>query len=120
MNPSTTPHPWIAELQAGLDQLERALLMGDAVAVERSSAQVQGVLQKAPKTAAFAVPGSLRADMHQAAQRLGQLRQAVLRAQAQNQRALHSLMPQRAPATYGQAHGMSSRTSGAGQAFLRA
>lgn len=121
---TATPHPWIAALQAGLDGLEVALLAGDATGVESASAQVQGVLQNAPKTAEFAVPGTLRADMQKAAQRFGQLRQAVLRAQAQNQRGLHSLMPQRAPATYGsaagQAHGMSGRTGGAGQAFLRA
>lgn len=120
MNPRATPHPWITDLQAGLDQLEKALLAGDAAAVEQASARVQGVLQKAPRTAEFAAPCTLRSDMLRAAHRFGQLRQAVLRAQAQQQRALNSLMPQRTPATYGQAHGMSGRTGGAGQAYLRA
>lgn len=119
---SPTPaHPWIVALQDGLDQLEKALLGGDAAAVERASALVQGVLQQAPKTAAFAVPGRLRADMQQAAQRFGQLRQAVLRLQAQNQRALGTLMPQMNPATYGPGKGQAfGSTRGAGQAFLRA
>lgn len=120
----TSAHPWIVSLQDGLDGLEKALLAGDAPGVERASAAVQVVLQGAPRTAEFAVPGTLRTDMQRAAQRFGQLRQAVLRAQAQHQRALHSLMPQRAPATYGSAagqmHGMSGRTGGAGQAYLRA
>ena len=69
MNHRATPHPWITDLQAGLDQLEKALLAGDAAAVEQASAQVQGVLQKAPKTAEFAAPGTLRSDMLQAAHR---------------------------------------------------
>lgn len=116
-----TPHPWIAALQAGLDQLERALLAGDATEVERASAQVQGVLQQAPKTAAFAAPGSLRTDMLKAAHRFGQLRQAVLRLQAQSQRAVNSLLPQQAPATYGaMASGKPFASNGAGQAYLRA
>ncbi len=116
-----TPHPWIAALQTGLDRLEVALLAGDAPGVEAASAQVQTVLQEAPKTAEFGMPGSLRTDMLQAAHRFGQLRQAVLRAQAQNQRALRSLMPQQAPATYGPAaaKGFAS-TGGAGQSYLRA
>lgn len=118
-----TPHPWIAALNSGLDQLEKALLAGDAAGVEAASAQVQGVLQQAPKTAAFAAAGHLRTDMLQAAQRFGQLRQAVLRAQAQSQRALSSLMPSAAPATYGaqagKAYGMGGNM-GASQAFLRA
>lgn len=117
-----TPHPWIAALNQGLDQLEKALLAGDAVGVATASAQVQGVLQQAPKTAAFAAEGQLRNDMLLSAQRFGQLRQAVLRAQAQNQRALGNLMPEQNPATYsgaaGKAYGM-GRT-GAGQAYLRA
>jgi hypothetical protein len=116
-----TPHPWIAALQKGLDQLETALLAGDAAAVEAASAQVQGVLQQAPKTAAFSAPGSLRTDMLQAAQRFGQLRQAVLRLQAQSQRAVNSLLPQQAPATYGgRAAGKPFGNNGAGQAYLRA
>lgn len=121
MNAKThTPHPWIAALNSGLDQLEKALLAGDAAGVEAASAQVQGVLQQAPKTAAFAAAGHLRTDMLQAAQRFGQLRQAVLRVQAQSQRAVNSLLPQHKPATYGALSGRNSPTGGAGRAYLSA
>lgn len=110
-------HPWIAALQNGLDGLEVALLAGDAAGVERASAQVQGVLQNAPRTAEFAVPGTLRIDMEKAAQRFGQLRQAVLRAQAQSQRSVKSILPHSAQPTYGAQAGS---TGGAGQGYLRA
>lgn len=115
-----TPHPWIVALNQGLDQLEKALLAGDAAGVETASAQVQGVLQQAPKTAAFATEGQLRTDMLQSAQRFGQLRQAVLRLQAQNTRELRSLMPGQAPDTYGRLAGRSPSTGGAGRAYLSA
>jgi hypothetical protein len=119
MNPVTSPHPWITALQDGLDQLERALLQGDADAVQRCSAQVQAVLQQAPKTAQLSAPGQdIREDLLRAAQRFGQLRHAVQRMAAQSQRAVNSLLPQQAPATYGQ-RSLSS-TGGAGQAYLRA
>lgn len=115
------PHSWIAALQVGLDGLEKALLQSDPAAVERASAHVQMVLQKAPHTAAFgAADGSLRAEMMAAAHRFGLLRQAVLRAQAQSQRAVHSLLPQQAPATYARLAGQVSSTGGAGRAFLSA
>ncbi len=122
MNPNAPKtHPWIVALQNGLDALELALLAGDPAGVEKASAQVQGVLQQAPKTAEFAVPGTLRIDMERAAQRFGQLRQAVLRSQAQSQRAVRSILPQTAQPTYGamarRGHGS---TGGAGQGFLRA
>jgi hypothetical protein len=114
-------HPWIASLKAGLDGLEQALLQGDPEAVERASAGVQTVLQQAPKTAEFGVPGStLRSDMQEAAQRFGQLRQAVLRASAQSQRAVRSLLPRQVPGTYGRMAGAASSTGGAGRAFLSA
>lgn len=58
MSQAPDTHPWIASLQTGLDRLERALLDSDPDGVEKASAQVQMVLQKAPKTAEFAVPGS--------------------------------------------------------------
>lgn len=115
-----TTHPWIASLQAGLDRLEFALLAGDAAGVEQASADVQGVLQQAPKTAEFALVGTLRTDMLQAAQRFGQLRQAVLRSHAQSQRAVNSLLPQQKPATYGSMTGRPSPTGGAGRAYLTA
>lgn len=116
----TPVHPWIVSLRLQLDGLEAALLAGDAVAVETSSGQIQAVLQQAPKTAEFGQAGSgLRADMAQAAHRLGQLRQTVLRAGAQNARSLRSLLPDQVKQpTYGRLNG-SSRT-GPGQAFLSA
>ena len=112
-------HPWISALQAELDGLEKALLAGDAPGVEQASARVQTVLQRAPRTQEFGVPGStLRPDMARCAQRFAQLRQAVLRSAAQNQRALHSLLPQTAAqATYGRPH---SGLGGAGRAYLSA
>jgi hypothetical protein len=114
-------HPWITELKGELDGLENALLQGDAMAIEQASAQVQAVLQKAPKTAEFGVPGSaLREDMLHAAHRFGRLRGAVLRASAQSQRAVHSLLPQQAPGTYGRLAGVSPSTGGAGRAYLSA
>ena len=121
MNQRPSTHPWIVALRVGLDGLEKALLQGDAPGVERASAHVQSVLQRAPKTADLAVPGStLREDMMAAAQRFGQLRQAVLRAQAQSQRAVHSLLPQQAPGTYGRLGGQHASTGGAGRAYLSA
>jgi len=91
---ATAQHPWIQSLHAGLDGLESALLDGDAMAVEAASAQVQRVLQRAPVTTEFLQPGSDLPDaLPQAAQRFGQLRQAVVRASAQSQRAVQSLMP---------------------------
>lgn len=115
------PHPWIASLQAGLDRLERALLEGDAGGVELASAAVQGVLQRAPRTAEFSVAGGhLRDDMLHAAHRFGQLRQAVLRAQAQSQRAVKSLLPRTAQPTYGRLGGPPGATGGAGRAYLSA
>lgn len=114
-------HPWIAALRVGLDGLEKALLTGDAPAVERASAHVQTVLQKAPRTAEFGVAGStLREDMLAAAHRFAQLRQAVLRAQAQSQRSVRSLLPQQVPGTYGRLAGQNPSTGGAGRAFLSA
>ncbi len=114
-------HPWIAALRVGLDGLEKELLRGDASAVERASQHVQAVLRKAPATADFAVPGSsLREDMLHAAQRFGQLRQAVQRAQAQSQRAVHSLLPDQAPGTYARLAGQHSSTGGAGRSYLSA
>lgn len=122
MSQAPDTHPWIASLQTGLDRLERALLDSDPDGVEKASAQVQTVLQKAPKTAEFAVPGSsLRIDMLQAAQRFGQLRQTVLRAGAQSQRALNSLLPQQArPSTYNRLAGPASSLGGAGRGYLSA
>lgn len=121
MTQRTSPHPWIAALQVGLDGLEKALLQGDAPAVERASQHVQTVLKKAPRTTDFAAPGGrLRDDMQQAAHRFGLLRQAVLRAQAQSQRAVQSLLPQRATGTYGRLAGQNSSTGGAGHSYLSA
>jgi hypothetical protein len=117
----TNPHPWIVSLQASLDRLETALLQGDAPGVELGSAAVQSVLRAAPRPAEFNVPGStLRTDLQQAAQHFGRLRPAVQRASAQSERALHSLLPQQAPATYGPRAGARPSTGGAGRAYLSA
>ena len=119
---SHATHPWTAELRNQLDLLEAALLQGDdAQAIKTASAEVQAVLQRAPKTAELTRPDSpLREHMLEQAQRFGQLRQAVLRAHAQSQRAIKSIMPAHAaqPTTYGK--GVGSVTGGAGQAFLKA
>ncbi|MGE0099267.1 MAG: hypothetical protein AB7S86_13060 [Hydrogenophaga sp.] len=122
-SPANNAHPWIATLQASLDTLETALLKGDAAGVEQASAAMQSVLQQAPKTSEFAVPGStLRHDMQNAAQRFAQLRSAVLRANAQSERAVGSLLPQQAlqqQPTYGRIV-KPNAMGGAGRGFLRA
>lgn len=115
-----TTHPWITSLQVGLDQLEKALLAGDATGVEQASANVQAVLQQAPKTAAFADPGTARTDLLLAAHRFGQLRQAVMRSHAQSQRAVRSILPQTAQPTYGRMAGATGAPGGAGQTYLSA
>lgn len=120
---ATPHHPWIGSLQAELDGLEAALLRGDADGVERASAAMQAVLQQAPKTAEFTDPESpLRRDAHSAAERFSRLRQAMLRASAQNERAIASLLPQkdqqRQP-TYGRMV-KPSTLGGAGRGFLTA
>lgn len=124
MTTAATPHhPWIGSLQAELDALEAALLQGDAPGVERASAAMQAVLQQAPRTPDFTNPDSpLRRDTHSAAQRFAQLRQAVLRASAQNERGVGSLLPQMAlqrQPTYGRIVKPSS-LGGAGRGFLSA
>ncbi len=120
---TTPPHPWIGSLQVELDALEAALLRGDAPGVERASAAMQAVLQQAPRTPEFAQPDSpLRLDTQNAAQRFAQLRQAVLRANAQNERAVASLLPQQAlqrQPTYGRMV-KPSPLGGAGRGFLTA
>jgi hypothetical protein len=110
-------------LQAELDALEAALLRGDAPGVEQASAAMQAVLQQAPRTPAFADPDSaLRRDTQSAAQRFAQLRQAVLRSNAQNERAVASLLPQQSlqrQPTYGRMV-KPSPLGGAGRGFLTA
>jgi hypothetical protein len=120
--PGPITHPWIIALREHMDTLEHALLQGDAAAVEQASAGVQLTLQAAPKTAEFGVAGStLREDMQASAARFGQLRQAVMRGNAQGQRALNSLFPQKAnKTTYGAMAGATTSTGGAGRAFLSA
>jgi hypothetical protein len=115
-------HPWLGQLHSGLDGLAAALLRGDALGTERASAAVQVILQRAPQNHELADAGqALRADILQAAQRFAQLRQTVLRNAAQSQRAVHSLLPQAAPATYGRQIGpAASSTGGAGRAYLAA
>ncbi|MDO8888820.1 MAG: hypothetical protein U1E02_01145 [Hydrogenophaga sp.] len=120
-NLSTNYHPWIGSLQVELDALEAALLRGDAPAVELASAAMQKVLMQAPPVIALGEPGS---DQQQAllsaAERFARLRQAVLRANAQSQRAVTSLLPQHAmQPTYGRQVGASSM-GGAGRGYLSA
>ncbi|QHE88074.1 hypothetical protein [Hydrogenophaga sp. BPS33] len=120
---TTSSHPWIESLQAELDALQAALLRGDAPGVEQASAAMQAVLQQAPKTPDFANPDSaLRRDTQNAAQRFAQLRQAVLRTNAQNERAVASLLPQQDPRrqpTYSRMV-KPSTLRGAGRGFLTA
>lgn len=120
---TTTSLHWIGSLQAELDALEAALLCGDAPGVERASAAMQQALQQAPKTRDFADPDSaLHRGTASAAQRFAQLRQAVLRANAQNERGVASLLPQLAlqrQPTYGRMVKTPS-TGGAGRGFLAA
>lgn len=121
MSTTTTPHPWIGSLQVELDALEAALLRSDAAAVELASAAMQKVLQQAPRSITLAEPGSVQQnDLLNAAERFARLRQAVLRASAQSQRAVTSLLPQHAQQpTYGRQVGAAS-VGGAGRAFLSA
>ncbi len=114
-------HPWIGSLQVELDALEAALLRGDAPAVELASAAMQQVLQKAPRTITLAEPGSVaQNDLLNAAERFARLRQAVLRASAQSQRAVGSLLPQHTQQpTYGRQVGAPSLGS-PGRGYLSA
>lgn len=118
---STTAHPWTIELRNRLDALEAALIRGDANEVESASAQVQAVLQHAPQTAEFGqAGGTLHAEMLDQAQRFGQLRQAVMRANGLNERALLSLLPGHArKPTYGRLNG-AKQGGGPSQAYLSA
>ncbi len=121
--PTPPTHHWIGSLQAELDALEAALLRGDAPGIEQASAAMLAVLQQAPKTRDFAdVASPLRRDAQTAAQRFAQLRQAVLRSNAQNERAVVSLLPQqdlqRQP-TYSRLV-KPSTLRGAGRGFLAA
>lgn len=84
-------HPWIASLHGHLDGLERALLQGDALAVEQASAAVQNALRQAPRT--LELRGADASALQSAAQRFAQLRAATARAAAHNDRALGSLLP---------------------------
>lgn len=92
MNPLPSPAAtWIAHVNGQLDGLERALLQGDAPAVEAASAAVQAALQQAPRAAELQA-GPVDA-LRDAARRFTQLRAAMLRAAALNERALGSLLP---------------------------
>ncbi|MBD3892594.1 hypothetical protein [Hydrogenophaga sp.] len=120
--PPTAPHAcagWLHAVQGGLDALEQALLQGDALAVEKASMALHLSLQQHPEATARALPGStLRAEIEAAARRFAQLRQALLRASAQSQRAVASLLPQPLASTYGRAPGAAN--GGAGRTYLSA
>jgi hypothetical protein len=81
--------PWLTQLHQRLDALERALLQGDAPAAERASEGVHNALKQAPARAERFDGAALQS----AAQRLAQLRSAMHRAAALNERALGSLLP---------------------------
>lgn len=106
-------HPWILQLQGALDTLEKSLLASDATGVEAASAQVQAILGNAPRTSEFQAEGStLAKDLPAAARRFSMLRQAVVRTQAQSQRAVASLIPPSVDAPlYGRSGRGSSHTS---------
>lgn len=84
-------HPWIAALHGHLDGLERALLQGNAPAVEQASAAVTNALRQAPRS--LDLRGADASALQSAAQRFTQLRAATVRAAALNERALGSLLP---------------------------
>jgi hypothetical protein len=121
MTTASTTHPWIGSLQVELDALEAALLRSDAPAVELASAALQRVLQQAPGRISLTEPGNAQQqDLLSAAERFARLRQAVLRASAQSQRAVTSLLPQQShQPTYGR-HAGGASLGGAGRNFLSA
>jgi len=91
----TDAQAWMTRLNGELDQLELQLLQGDALAVQTVCARVQSTLQTGPAAAQWqSASADLIAQAQQAALRFGRLRQGVLRAVAQNQRALQALMPE--------------------------
>lgn len=105
-------HRWLQLLTTSLDALERSLLTNDAIGVERASAQVQSVLQQAPRPAdlRLAAP-EVMTEVEAASVRFGRLRQAVLQMSARSQRGVETLFPQTAPETYG------VRTGGTGRNY---
>lgn len=92
MSTSQPAHPWISLLHERLDALERALLQADAPAAESASGAVQAALQQAPRSTELRE--AHRLQLQSAAQRFAQLRAAMHRAAALNQRALGSLLPE--------------------------
>lgn len=114
----TDAQAWMTRLNGELDQLELQLLQGDALAVQTACARVQTTLQAGPGAAQWqAASADLVHQAQQAALRFGRLRQGVLRAVAQNQRALQALMPEALQApTYERQGGI----RGPGRAYLSA
>lgn len=114
----TDAQAWMTRLNGELDQLELQLLQGDALAVQTLCARVQTTLQASPDAAQWQLASTdLVLQAQQAALRFGRLRQGVLRAVAQNQRALQALMPEALQApTYERRGGV----RGPGRAYLSA
>ena len=114
----TDAQAWMKRLNGELDQLEKHLLHGDALAVQATCAAVQAALQAGPGMADWqAASPALVQQAQSAALRFGRLRQGVLRAVAQNQRALQALMPEALQApTYDRRGGV----RGPGRAYLSA
>lgn len=114
----TNAQAWMNRLNGELDQLEKLLLLGDALAVQAQCATVQATLQASPAAAHWqAADAALIQQAQAAALRFGRLRQGVLRAAAQNQRALQALMPEALQApTYERRSGV----RGPGRAYLSA
>ena len=114
----TNAQAWMTRLNGELDQLEKQLLQGDALAVQAQCTTVQATLQASPAAADWqAASDDLVRQAQQAALRFGRLRQGVLRAVAQNQRALQALMPEALQTpTYDRRGGV----RGPGRAYLSA
>jgi hypothetical protein len=121
MDPLPPDNAWTGALHQALDGLEHALLGGDPGAVERASAALAALFQRRPPLQKLPDQGTaLKVDIERATRRFALLRQAVLRGAAQSERAVHSLLPKKAPGTYGRLAGQNPSTGGAGRDYLSA
>ena len=114
----TDVQAWMNRLNGDLDHLEQMLLQGHAPAVQSQCATVQATLQAHPgQTHWQNAEAELIQQAQAAALRFGRLRQGVLRAAAQNQRALQTLMPD---ALHTPTYERSGGVRGPGRAYLSA
>ncbi|HMN92487.1 MAG TPA: hypothetical protein PKC60_04575 [Hydrogenophaga sp.] len=97
MNPDRcVPQSWLQALELRLDELEKALLSCDAMAVQASSHAVQQLMIEAPATRAWSdLPAEQIGTLQRQARRFAGLRQAVLRLAAQSERATRVLLPEK-------------------------